>query len=56
MDIKNVLEAIKNLHLKCGYENYEHLYLLPLRWLFYSNLKQLVRKFMKIYKIRTVRH
>ena len=30
---KSVLETIKKLHLKCGNGNYEHLYILPSRWL-----------------------
>ena len=30
---KEVLETIKKLHLKCGNEHYEHLYILPSRWL-----------------------
>ena len=30
---KEVLETIKKLYLKCGYEHYEHLYILPSRWL-----------------------
>ena len=34
MDIKKeVLETIKKLHLKCGNEQYEHLYILPSIWL-----------------------
>ena len=31
---KEVLETIKKLHLKCGNEHYEYLYILPLRWLY----------------------
>ena len=31
---KEVLETIKKLHLKCGNEHYEHLYILPSRWLY----------------------
>ena len=34
MDIKKeVLETIKKFHFKCGNEHYEHLYILPSRWL-----------------------
>ena len=31
---KEVLETIKKLHFKCGYEYYEHLYILPSIWLY----------------------
>ena len=30
---KEVLETNKKLHLKCGNEHYEHLYIFPSRWL-----------------------
>ena len=52
---KEVLETIKNLHLNCGYENMNiYTYCLQDGYV-YSNLKNLVRKFMKIYKMSTVR-
>ena len=31
---KEFLETIKKLYLKCGNEHYEHLYILPSRWLY----------------------
>ena len=42
MDIqKNNLETIKKLHLKCGNELYEHLYILPSRWLYLLQFEEI---------------
>ena len=58
MDIKKkVLEKIKKLHFKCdGDVNYEHLYILPSKWIYLLKFEKLVRKFMKFHKIPTVLH
>ena len=37
---KEVLETIKKLYLKCGYEHYEHLYILPSIWLYLLQFKK----------------
>ena len=38
---KEVLETIKKLHLKCGYEHYEELYILPSRWLYLLQFRKI---------------
>ena len=53
---KEVLETIKKLNFKCGNEIYEHLYILPSKWIYLLKFEKLVRKFIKIYKMPTVRH
>ena len=53
---KEVLETIKKLYLKCGYEHYEHLYILPSRWLCLLQFETISEEIYKIYKMRTVRH
>ena len=37
---KEALETIKKLHLNCGYEKYEQLYILPSRWLYLLQLEK----------------
>ena len=41
---KEVLETIKKLHLKSGNEHYEHLYILPSRWLCLLQFKTICEK------------
>ena len=44
---KEVLETIKNLHLKCGYEHCEHLYILPSRWLYSLHFEKIAEEIDK---------
>ena len=53
---KEVLDTIKKLHLECGNEHYEYLYILPSRWLYFHQFEKFVRKFVKNYKMPTVRN
>ena len=42
---KDVLEIIKTLHLNCGNEQYEHLYILPSRWLWLLQFETIGEEF-----------
>ena len=53
---KKVIETIKKLHLKCGNEHYEHLYILTSIWLCLLQFKTIGEKVYKNYKMRTVHH
>ena len=54
--IKEVLDTIKKLYFMCDdNNNIENLYILPSIWLFYHNLKSLVTKFRKYFKMLAVR-
>ena len=42
MDIKKIsFRDNKKLHLKCGNEHYEHLYILPSRWLYLPQFEKI---------------
>ena len=58
MDIKKeVLETIKKLFFKCGGDkNYEHLYILPSKWIDLLKYEKNGDEILKVYKMPTVRH